>query len=199
MAISGLGLAYATVGGVFLWSGIKGEPIAQTVGELARGKQPSGTDAQAITIPSAPSSASTAAGGGGGGGGGGSFATPIGSGSSSAGMSALQQAAKPYGWNTGAQWTKLVYVEMREAGFNARAKNASSGALGLAQALGHGNANTAGTLGNEYGGFGLTDAQAKLANSGNAYWQAVWMVNYIKATYGTPAAAAAHEAANNWY
>ena len=193
MALSGIGLAYATVGGVLVWSGIKGESVAQTVGELARGKQPSGTNQQPVTFPSAPSSSSSA------GGGGGAFATPIGSGSSSAGMSALQQAAKPYGWNTGAQWSKLVYVEMREAGFNPRAKNPSSGALGMAQALGHGNAATAGTLGNEYGGFGLTDAQAKLANSGNAYWQSVWMVNYISATYGTPAAAAAHEASNNWY
>jgi resuscitation-promoting factor RpfB len=193
MAISGIGLAYATAGGVLLWSGIKGETVAQTVGELARGKQPTGADTEAVTIASAPSSASSA------GGGGGSFATPIGSGSSAAGMSALKQAANPYGWDTGAQWTKLVYVEMREAGFNPHARNPTSGALGLAQALGHGNANTAGTLGNEYGGYGLTDAQAKLANSGNAYWQAVWMVNYIKATYGTPEAAAAHEAADNWY
>jgi hypothetical protein len=193
MAISGLGLGYAVAGGVLLWSGIKGETISQTVQELARGKQPSGTDTQAITIPSAPSSSTSP------GGGGGSFATPVGPGSSSAGRSALQQAAKAYGWDTGAQWLHLVYVEMREAGFNARARNSSSGALGEAQALGHGDAGSAGTLGNEYGGYGLTDAQAKLANSGNAYWQAVWMVNYIHATYGTPAAAAAHEAANNWY
>ena len=191
--ISGIGLAYATAGGVLLWSGIKGETVAQTVGELARGKQPSGTNTQAVTVPSAPSSDTSP------GGGGGSFAAPIGSGSASGGMAALQQAAKPYGWDKGAQWTKLVYVEMREAGFNPRARNPSSGALGLAQALGHGNGNTAGTLGNEYGGYGLTDAQAKLANSGNAYWQAVWMVNYISVTYGTPAGAAAHEAANNWY
>ena len=193
MAISGLGLAYATAGGVLVWSGIKGETIAQTVGELAKGKQPTGTDTEAVTIPSAPSSATSA------GGGGGSFATPIGPGGSAAGQSALQRAAKAYGWDSAAQWVHLVYVEMREAGFNSRAKNPQSGALGLAQALGHGNANTAGTLGNEYGGFGLTDAQAQLANSGDAYWQAVWMVNYIKATYGTPAAAAGHEAANNWY
>lgn len=193
MAISGIGLAYATAGGVLVWSGIKGETVAQTVGELARGKQPTGTDTQAVTLASAPSSASSGSGGGG------SFATPTGSGSSSAGMSALKSAAHPYGWDTGAQWTHLVYVEMREAGFNARAKNPTSGALGMAQALGHGNANTAGTLGNEYGGYGLSDAQARLANSGNAYWQAVWMVNYIKATYGDPAGAAAHEASHNWY
>jgi hypothetical protein len=65
MALSGLGLAYATAGGILVWSGVKGETVAQTVGELARGQQPSGTDTQAITVASAPS---TAAGGGGGGG-----------------------------------------------------------------------------------------------------------------------------------
>jgi hypothetical protein len=65
MALSGLGLAYATAGGILVWSGVKGETVAQTVGQLARGQQPSGVDTQAITVPSAPS---TAAGGGGGGG-----------------------------------------------------------------------------------------------------------------------------------
>lgn len=65
MALSGIGLAYATAGGILVWSGVKGETVAQTVGELARGQQPAGTDTQAITVASAPS---TAAGGGGGGG-----------------------------------------------------------------------------------------------------------------------------------
>ena len=51
---------------------------------------------------------------------------------------------------------------------------------------------TAGTLGNQYGGYGLTDAQARAANSGDASMQALWMCNYIKSTYGTPEAAAAH-------
>lgn len=196
MAISGIGLAYATAGGILLWSGLKGEPVAQTIKELARGQQPTGTNTQEITLASAPSGTSASSSGGGGGGG--NYPTPTGQGTAY-GVGALKSAAKPYGWDTGSQWTSLNYVEMREAGYNPRVKNASSGALGLAQALGHGNANTAGSLGNEYGGYGLTDAQAKQANSGNAYWQAVWMVNYIHDRYGTPAAAAAHESANNWY
>jgi hypothetical protein len=111
----------------------------------------------------------------------------------------LQNTAAQDGWGSGGQWQALQYVENREAGFNPSAINPSSGALGLAQALGHGNANTAGTLGNQYGGYGLTDAQARAANSGNAADQALWMVNYIKSTYGTPEAAAAHEQAYNWY
>jgi hypothetical protein len=65
MALSGIGLAYATAGGILVWSGVKGETIAQTFAELARGQQPSGADTQAITVPSAPSSAGSAGGGGG--------------------------------------------------------------------------------------------------------------------------------------
>lgn len=192
MALSGIGLAYATAGGILLWSGIRGETVAQIVGDLARGKQPSGTNNEPVTLASAPSGTS------GGGGGGGSYPTPTGSGTAY-GVGALKSAAKPYGWDTGQQWASLNYVEMKEAGYNPRARN-PSGALGLAQALGHGQgAATAGTLGNEYGGYGLTDAQARQANSGDAYWQAVWMVNYIHDTYGTPAAAAAHESADHWY
>lgn len=65
MPLSGLGLAYAVAGGILVWSGVKGETIAQTVGELARGQQPTGADTQAITVPSAPSTATSAGGGGG--------------------------------------------------------------------------------------------------------------------------------------
>jgi hypothetical protein len=111
----------------------------------------------------------------------------------------LQNTAAQDGWGSGAEWQALSNVENAEAGFNPTAENPSSGALGLAQALGHGDANTAGTLGNQYGGYGLTDAQAKAANSGNAADQALWMVNYIKSTYGSPEAAWAHEQADHWY
>ena len=65
MPLSGIGLAYATAGGILVWSGVKGETIAQTFGELARGQQPSGTNTQAITVASAPSSAASPGGGGG--------------------------------------------------------------------------------------------------------------------------------------
>jgi hypothetical protein len=198
MALSGIGLLYATAGGIVLWSGIRGQPIASIVRQVSAGQQPSGGNTEQVTAPGSPdvTSASTSAIAGQDPGG--AYADPTGA-SSSTGAAALQQAAKAYGWDSGAQWTALNYVEMREAGYSATARNPSSGALGMAQALGHGNANTAGTLGNEYGGFGLTDAQARLANSGNAYWQAVWMVNYIHSAYGNPVNAAAHEKANNWY
>jgi hypothetical protein len=111
----------------------------------------------------------------------------------------LQNTAAQFGWGSGSEWQSLLYVENREAGFNPTAINPTSGALGLAQALGHGNANTAGRYGNEYGGYGLTDAQARAANNGDPAAQALWMMNYIKDRYGTAEAAAAHEQTYGWY
>lgn len=103
-----------------------------------------------------------------------------------------------FGW--GNQFSDLDSIIMAESSWNPRIKNNSSGALGIAQALGHGQGSaTQGTLGNEYGGYGLSSKQAKEANSGNGYWQLVWMLHYIKQEYGTPAAAWAFHKSHNWY
>jgi LysM repeat protein len=111
----------------------------------------------------------------------------------------LQATAAQFGW-TGAEWTALQQLEsLEDSSYSATIANPSSGALGMAQALGHGMSGTAGSLGNEYGGYGLTDAEAQRANSGSAQYQALWMCNYIKDTYGTPSAAVQFHLANNWY
>lgn len=185
MSVDAAGLGAVLAGSLFLYAGIKGKTVLGSIQAVVSGKPPStAPGANPITGTSYPAP--------GGGGAGGTMPT------AGSGQAALQQAAASVGW-TGAQWQALANVEMREAGFNPQARNPSSGALGMAQALGHGTAATAGTLGNEYGGYGLTDAQAKAANSGNADAQALWMVNYIKATYGTPEAAWAHEQSAGWY
>ncbi len=111
----------------------------------------------------------------------------------------LQMYAAAHGW-AGAQWDCLDWVEMAEAGYNSRAQNSSSGAFGLAQALGHGTAGTAGRYGNNYGAnYGLTTIEAIAANNGDAGPQAKWMCNYVKARYGTPCAAKAYHQAHNSY
>jgi phage-related protein len=101
--------------------------------------------------------------------------------SNSSAEAALQSAAAKLGW-TGAQWTDLFNVEMREAGFSLTATNPSSGAYGMAQFI---------NGPSEYAQFG--------GNSTTAAGQAVAMVNYIAQRYGSPAAAWAHEQAFNWY
>jgi Transglycosylase SLT domain len=112
----------------------------------------------------------------------------------------IRQAAEAYGWQSGGNWNALTHVIAAESGGNPLATNPSSGALGIAQALGHGGADTGGSLGNEYGAqYGLTVAQARQANSGNALQQLRWMLGYIKASYGTPAAAWDHEQRYSWY
>ena len=88
----------------------------------------------------------------------------------------------------------------RESGWNPLANNSSSGAFGIAQALGHGVPGGAAPNGrNEYGGYGLTTAEARAANEGNPVYQIMWGLNYIRETYGSPSAAWAHETSAGWY
>lgn len=185
--VNGLALSAVAAGSLFLYAAVKGKTVLGSVQAMVKGQPPSTAPAAAAaslsgSYGSSPSVDSLATGG--------SAVTdhtvPAGYGSA---QQALQSAAKAYGWDTGTQWQALQSLELGEGGFNPQAVNSDSGAYGLAQALGHGDANTAGTAANEYGGFGLTDAQARAANSGDAGAQALWMANYIAATYGDPASA----------
>lgn len=102
-----------------------------------------------------------------------------------------------FGWS--GQWASFNNIVNSESGWNPLSKNGSSGAYGIAQALGHGSDTTQGTNSNMYGGEGLTDAQAKQANSGDPYTQLLWMMNYIKDRYGSPDNAWQFHVANGWY
>lgn len=128
----------------------------------------------ASAIAKAVSAAKAAASGAAGGGAPGNVA--------SAAVEALMKSmAAARGW-TGAQWTALYDVEMREAGFSLTARNPSSGAYGLAQFI-----NGPG----EYAQYG--------GNSSSASGQITGMLNYIAQRYGTPAGAEAHEQEYGWY
>jgi hypothetical protein len=181
---SATGLA---MGSLLIYSGIKGFSILKAVQNIIQHQKPSaGQDASRLALVNIQDS--------GGSNNPGQVVSNVGS-----VQQILKKTAARFGWDTGQEWTSLVAIENAEAGFNPKIKNPTSGALGLAQALGHGTANTAGTLGNQYGGFGLSDAQAKRANSGSAPEQAAWMVDYIKSTYGDPIKAWAFHQANGWY
>jgi hypothetical protein len=186
MPTNGPAIAMMGIGSLFLYSAVKGKSILASAQAVITGQSPQ-TVAQSNPIASNTPLGGNSFGGGG---------IPVSGGS---GKSILQKTAAQYGW-TGSEWSALQSIESQEdASYSPTIKNPSSGALGMAQALGHGNANTAGSLGNEYGGFGLTDAQAKQANSGDASMQALWMCNYIKQTYGNPSNAEAFHLANGWY
>lgn len=142
---------------------------------------PNGTTSSTQLASSTPTSASASAG------------------TSSQVNQTVAQYAQQAGWNA-SQVTDWNNVIKAESGGNPKAQN-PSGAFGIAQALGHGTANTACPSSgvNEYGGFGLTDAQAQQANCGNAVYQLYWMYQYIKSKWGTPSAAWANEQANHSY
>jgi hypothetical protein len=85
-------------------------------------------------------------------------------------------------WASGALWNAWNYVEMREAGWSQFARNPSSGAYGIPQAL-------------------PPSKMGAAANppSSNPTAQIRWMISYLQSVYGGPIAAAAHEAQFNWY
>lgn len=92
-----------------------------------------------------------------------------------------QVMAAQIGW-TGANWTALYNLWQRESGWNQFARNASSGAYGIPQAL------PASKMG----------AAANPPTSSPSA-QISWGLNYIRGRYGNPLAAWQHEMDFGWY
>lgn len=93
-----------------------------------------------------------------------------------------REMAAARGW-AGAQWNCLNALWTRESGWQARIWNTQgSGAYGIPQAL----------------------PASKMASAGPDYMtnpvtQIRWGLGYIRARYGTPCGAWAHETADSWY
>ena len=94
-----------------------------------------------------------------------------------------KQMAAKYGWGSGAQWVNLDALWQQESGWSNTAKNPSSGAYGIPQALPPTKLPFAGQEG------GGSSAVAQIG----------WGLNYIKGRYGSPIAAEAHEQSFGWY
>lgn len=181
--LDGLALGAIAAGGLFTYAGVKGYSVPHALQALVQGKKPgTGGQANPITGSSAGSSSGT---------GGTINATAPGSGSARANQALGRLMAGGYGWAAGQNWQALNYGwGTLESGWNARARNPSSGAFGIAQALGHGIPATAAADGtNEYGPMNLniSIATCKAANEGSAEAQIAWGLAYIKATDGSPA------------
>jgi hypothetical protein len=93
---------------------------------------------------------------------------------------ALARRIFPWG---ASQWPPFVSLVMAESGFNRFARNPSSGAYGIPQALPESKLPFAG----------------QAAGGSHAGPQLSWMFNYIAGRYVTPAAAWAHELSAHWY
>ncbi|MGO9220545.1 MAG: lytic transglycosylase domain-containing protein [Streptosporangiaceae bacterium] len=145
------------------------------------GQKPSGANVNPIGTPAAGTTTAPAGGG---------SAAPGDTGASSATAAKNQAIARllaaPYGWSTGQEWADLVSLWNRESGWSNTAENASSGAYGIAQALGHGPTNQ----------YPAGPANPPISS---ATAQIAWGLSYIKSTYGSPSAAWAHETSAGWY
>jgi cell wall-associated NlpC family hydrolase len=84
-------------------------------------------------------------------------------------------------WGPG-QFPYLDLLWVRESGWNPAATNPVSGAFGIPQAL-----------------PAVKMASAGLDWATDPYTQIIWGIDYIRATYGTPESAWAHELAAGWY
>lgn len=94
---------------------------------------------------------------------------------------AAQLAASEYGWGP-EQFSCLSSLWQKESGWNYQARNSSSGAAGIPQAL----------------------PGSKMASVGsdwatNAATQIAWGLGYIAGSYGSPCAAWGHSQSTDWY
>jgi hypothetical protein len=85
-------------------------------------------------------------------------------------------------WSKGSMWAAWDALWMRESGWNQFARNPSSGAYGIPQAL-------------------PPSKMGAAANppDSNVHAQETWGINYIEGRYGNPENAWAHEVAYGWY
>lgn len=204
MAITGAAVAYSAVGGLVLYSGIKGATLADTAkavlaGNLTvTGSQPIDFSPGNITSsglpgvggagsgPALQSGATAPASGGSG---------SVASGSAGAAQAYAQSQLSKYGWSS-AQFGFLQELWNRESGWSNTIWNGgshaatlpagSSGAYGIAQSLPYTKYPKAGW---PPGYGGSADAQAQIN----------WGLQYIRGRYGSPELAWAHEVANSWY
>lgn len=195
--VSGLAVAETTAGFLLLWSGLRNVPIKDTLTGFAKGQPPQGTPTGAPTLsigqesPSGSSGSSSP------------YAKYVGGNPPSAATVAgyksyAESLLALHGW--AGQFASFNSIVMGESSWNPNARNPSSGAYGIAQALGHGNANTRAPDGeNNYGGYGTSDAVCKAANEGSGTAQIQWMCNYIASAYGSPDAAWAFHQAHDSY
>lgn len=200
MAVDGKVIFVATVGSIFLYSGVKGLGLSKTTRDLLTGKNPANDPSASGGVAVNETSVSTSAIGVAPGTGtatgkipsaasvlneygiGGNAAPIVANGSPSQNRSLGRFLAAGVGW-TGAQWTALDTVVNGESGWSNTAQNPTSTAYGIGQNI---NPSTYPKAGQK-------------AHGSNPHAQIVWTLKYIKSRYGDPINALAHERKFGWY
>lgn len=170
-----VGVTLSVVGGMLVYSGIKGYSLLDIAGNLVTGK-PIHTGLS-VTNPLSTPGTSTA-----------SVTDANGVSSVPPGGNqalGLQLASSTYGWE-GSEWTALQSLWNRESSWNNHAKNPSSGAYGIPQAL-------------PYSKMPKMAWPESAGGQSDAATQIKWGLQYIKERYGTPSMAWSHEQNYGWY
>jgi len=185
------------IGGYLTWFGVHywrqditwpSDPIKSVLqGKGVPAQQPFSSSADILNAAQqqAASAAGTPSPGGGGTGKGNAPKPGHASGNAARNQQIGKMLAARYGWapqQDQGQWNALVDLWNQESGWNQFADNPSSGAYGIPQSL---PASKMATAGADY-----------LSNPAT---QIKWGLGYIKAVYGSPEGAWAHEVAHNWY
>ena len=172
--VNAVAVGAVAAGLLFVWSGIKGSSITKTFQSLIKGQQPTGATDYPIGTPQGGTGADTSPSGG----------TNAVGGTVAQNQAIGRQLAAAYGWSTGAEWDALVQLWDHESGWSNTAKNPTSGAYGIPQAL----------------------PAAKMGAAANpptssASAQIAWGLSYIKSRYGSPskAWAAWQSRSPHWY
>lgn len=172
MPVSGIPIAYTVIGGLVLFSGIKGATLTDTAKGVLTGDLSSIQSTETIKINNASSGTGNAS----------SSNTPAAA-ISGGSKGQLEQYAfsqfPKFGWGTGEQ-QPLVKLWNQESGWNPTAQNPTSTAYGIAQ-----------FLDSTWGPYG--------GKTSDPHKQIDYGLEYIKQRYGSPSMAWAHEVANNWY
>lgn len=163
--VNGFSLAYTAVGGVVLWSGIKGTTISSTFRGLLQGKPPGANQEPISTSPAVVSVAPSAE-------------LPGGTASAGGGTPTANKAlgllmAGAYGWAGPGEWPYLESGWEEESGWSQFAANVPSDPYDHA--------------------YGIPQANpgSKMASAGsdwktNPKTQIAWGLSYIAASYGSP-------------
>lgn len=181
--VNGPALAAIALGTVFVYAGIRGKNVLDTIRSVIAGDAPASVaQAAPITAESAGVSAGIGLSA--------RDASETGHGGAVSPQAALHAAATVFGWGSGAEWQDLQTLAMSESHMSPTERHPETDAYGMAQSNGHPFRGGPAANGiNEYGGYGLTPAQSRAASMGDARWQAVWMCHYIHERYGTPSKA----------
>jgi hypothetical protein len=174
VAKEGTVFAVGGLGVLLVWSGISNKSFLVSARDVIQGVEPTAGPKQTLLSGGTTAGGQTGTGS--------SDVAPSG-GNPSGGTDAQNQAlgqsmAGAYGWSSGAEWTALNNVAMRESEWSDTAANPSSDARGIAQNI---------------------NGWSQGYQEGNAAQQISWMLSYIKQRYGDPIAAWNHELSAGWY